>query len=38
MESPSYAQSVDLRVMTKEMLSYEYPFHNQWEDISKFGM
>ena len=37
MRSPLYVQSVELKVMTKEMLAYEHPLKNQWESISKFG-
>lgn len=33
----SYAQYIDLEVLTKEMLANAYPATTQWENIIKFG-
>ena len=33
----SFAQSVDLEVVTREMIVYKYPMVNQWNLINKFG-
>ena len=38
MHTPSYAQSVVLKLITKEMMAYNYPLQNQWSIISMFGM
>lgn len=36
MPTHSYAHSVELDVLTREMMAFEYPLTNQWTSISKF--
>ena len=37
LQPTSYTQSVELEVMAREMMVYEYPMANQWALIDKFG-
>ena len=36
-QHPSYAHSVELEVIIKEMVAYEYPIEKHWIVISMFG-